>query len=259
MQRSTTFDAVRSLGSLLTVWAHPDDESYLAGGLMAMARRIGSPVTCLTATLGERGGPVDQHAETAWRRREELADALLELGVTDSIALGHADGHCATMSAREPVQALLRLLRERRPDTVVTFGRDGLTGHPDHQAVSMWVSAAVLLDDGPRPRVLHATESVEHAAGFPAIDGIYEPGYPRRRHKDDLAVHLELPDDVVDRKIAALRAHRSQTTGLEQLMGAETYRRWAAVESFVDAPAPLGRPARRPAHTARPILEVATA
>jgi LmbE family N-acetylglucosaminyl deacetylase len=258
MQRTPAFDAVRSLGSLLTVWAHPDDESYLAGGLMAIARRVGSPVTCVTATLGERGGPVDQHAETAWRRREELADALLELGVTDSIALGHADGHCATMSPRGPVQTILRLLRERRPDTIVTFGRDGLTGHPDHQAVSMWVSAAVLLDGGPRPRVLHVTESIEHAAGFPAIDGVYEPGFPQRHPADELAVTLELPDDVLDRKIAALRSHRSQTTGLEQLMGADTYRRWCAVESFVDAPSPLGRPGRR-AITNLPTLEVAAA
>ncbi len=72
--------AVADLGSVMTVWAHPDDESYLAGGLMAAAAALGASVTCVTATLGERGGPLDLQAETAWRRAEELTDALAAPG-----------------------------------------------------------------------------------------------------------------------------------------------------------------------------------
>ena len=54
---------VADLGDIVTVWAHPDDESYLAAGLMAMAVDAGSRVTCVTATAGERGGPADLEAE----------------------------------------------------------------------------------------------------------------------------------------------------------------------------------------------------
>jgi GlcNAc-PI de-N-acetylase len=46
---------VAALGTILGVWAHPDDEAYLSGGLMAMARDLGSRVVCVTATRGELG------------------------------------------------------------------------------------------------------------------------------------------------------------------------------------------------------------
>ena len=46
---------VRTLGTILGVWAHPDDEAYLSAGVMAMATRAGSRVVCVTATRGELG------------------------------------------------------------------------------------------------------------------------------------------------------------------------------------------------------------
>ena len=57
---------VSALGTVLGIWAHPDDEVYLSGGLMAMARDRGQRVVCVTATLGGRAlsttGPVAPHA-----------------------------------------------------------------------------------------------------------------------------------------------------------------------------------------------------
>lgn len=236
--------AVADLGSVLTVWAHPDDESYLAGGLMAAAAALGSSVTCVTATLGERGGPVDQQAETAWRRAEELTEALHALGVTDHVVLGLSDGGCSMADPAPPVRALVDLLETRQPDTVVTFGPDGLTGHPDHQAVSRWVSAAVLLHPGPKPRLLHVTETADQAAAAGGIDGVYAPGLPRTHRPDQLALQLRLTGALLDAKVDALRAHASQTRELEARVGALRYRAWVAEESFVTAPAPL---AHRPA------------
>ena len=51
---------ITDLGTVLGVWAHPDDEAYLSGGLMAMARDAGSRVVCVTATRGELGTPDPQ-------------------------------------------------------------------------------------------------------------------------------------------------------------------------------------------------------
>lgn len=249
--------AVAGLGSVMTVWAHPDDESYLAGGLMAAVAALGSPVTCVTATLGERGGPVDRQAETAWRRAEELTDALGALGVTDHVVLGLADGGCSMADPAPPVRALVDLLETRRPDTVVTFGPDGLTGHPDHQAVSRWVSAAVLLHPGPRPRLLHVTETPDQVARLDGVDGVYAPGLPRTHRREQLALQLRLSGALLDAKVDALRAHASQTSALEARVGAMRYRAWVAEESFVTAPAPL---AHRPAaHAAWLALGVAPA
>src|SRR5918998_1048475 len=52
-----TAGGVAELGTILGIWAHPDDEAYLSGGLMAMARDNGSRVVCVTATRGELGTP----------------------------------------------------------------------------------------------------------------------------------------------------------------------------------------------------------
>src|SRR6185369_15253236 len=79
-----TSDDVAALGTILGVWAHPDDEAYLSGGLMALARDNGQRVVCVTATRGERGTP----DPVAWpperlaeERTRELARCLSILGV----------------------------------------------------------------------------------------------------------------------------------------------------------------------------------
>src|SRR5690242_1671871 len=117
---------VARLGTTLCVWAHPDDESYLGGGLTAALRSAGRRVVVVTATLGEAGlaGPVARPGAPGPpppTRREELAAALRRLGVTEHQQLGFADGACA---ADDPAgaAAVRHLVAAVRPDTVVTFG-----------------------------------------------------------------------------------------------------------------------------------------
>ena len=86
---------VAELGTILGVWAHPDDEAYLSGGLMAMARDAGSRVVCVTATRGELGTPdpvMWPPERLAAERTGELARSLEILGVTEHHWLGYADG-----------------------------------------------------------------------------------------------------------------------------------------------------------------------
>src|SRR3712207_1442910 len=124
---------VADLGTILSVWAHPDDEAYLCGGLMAAAVDAGSRVVCVTATRGELGvtdperWPPDRLAEI---REAELAACLAILGVTEHRWLGFPDGGCAAVDPTIGAEAVAALLREVRPDTVVTFSADGQTGHP---------------------------------------------------------------------------------------------------------------------------------
>jgi LmbE family N-acetylglucosaminyl deacetylase len=231
--------SVADLGDIVTVWAHPDDESYLAAGLMAMAVDVGNRVTCVTATAGERGGPADLEAELSWRRPEELRQALAALGVDDSVLLGHPDGGCAWADRSAAADQLAAILRDRRPDTIVTFGPDGLTGHPDHQAVSWWVDLAVDRLAGERPRVLHAAETAAAMAALDAAPAEARAGLSGIAPEvPELAIELELPADVLDRKVAALRSHRTQTAALEARFGRDLYRRWVATEGFVLARVP---------------------
>jgi LmbE family N-acetylglucosaminyl deacetylase len=231
------------LGTVVGVWAHPDDEAYLAGGLMALARAAGSRVVCVTATSGERGTPDPQRwppDRLAALRAAELARSLAILGVVEHHALGLPDGGCAEVDPAGPVSRIAEILEEVRPDTVLTFGPDGITGHADHRAVSAWTGAA-FARVAPRARLLHAATTAEHVrrwAWLRAQFPVYDDGYPVVAPDDRIAFGLRLDDAAAARKVAALRAQASQTDDLVAALGVATYTEWVREECFVAADDP---------------------
>src|SRR4051812_7443914 len=128
--------------TLMGIWAHPDDEAYLSAGLMAEFTRRGDRVVVVTATLGEHG----TSDPAAWpprrlaaRRHRELRDSLAALGVDELRLLGYEDGDCAR---HDGTAAIAAHIADVEPDLIVTFGPDGMTGHPDHRAISGWATDA---------------------------------------------------------------------------------------------------------------------
>lgn len=240
---ATTVDAasgVTGLGTILGIWAHPDDEAYLSAGLMASARDRGSRVVCVTATRGERGTPDPQNwppDRLAAVRTTELAECLRLLGVTEHRWLDYPDGGCAEVSATEAVGRLCDVLSEVRPDTVVTFGPDGITGHADHRAVGAWATAAFDRAAQAGARLLYAavpeTETDLRTRVLDELQ-VYEPGYPIKTPDRLLAVDLLLDAATAERKVKALAAQATQTEQVIGLLGLETYTAWVARESFVD-------------------------
>jgi LmbE family N-acetylglucosaminyl deacetylase len=231
---------VADLGTILGIWAHPDDEAYLSGGLMAMASDQGSRVVCVTATRGELGTPDPvtwPPDRLAAERTGELARCLEILGVTEHHWLGYADGGCPEVPTEEAVEKLRGLIEEVAPDTVLTFGPDGITGHPDHQAVSAWTAAAFDLAALPRARLLQAAIAERREARWGELNaslGIYLPGYPVLAPAARLAVDLVLDAEITDRKVRALTAQATQTSGLITAMGLDRYTAWVGEESFVE-------------------------
>jgi LmbE family N-acetylglucosaminyl deacetylase len=238
------------LGTILSIWAHPDDETYLAAGIMATARDEGRRVVCASATAGERGtddpdtwpperlGPV---------RRSEAAAAMAVLGVDEHRVLGLPDG--ALAEHHEQGLATMELLvDEVDPDTVVTFGPDGETFHPDHIAVHRWVTAAWQRRDHSF-RLLYATATTEHLGHFGDLYerwGVYMTDQrPSGVPPESLAVHLHLEGAELDRKLAALRAMPSQTSEVMDRTDPATYAALAAEEAFVDAAGSQGFENRR--------------
>jgi LmbE family N-acetylglucosaminyl deacetylase len=232
---------VGRLGTILGIWAHPDDEVYLSGGVMAAARDAGQRVVCVTATRGEHG--TDDPA--AWppdrlavRRERELLASLAVLGVHEHRFLGVEDGRCVSQPSLATVERLTAIIDDVRPDTIVTFGPDGLTGHEDHQVVSRWATAARSLAAADAD-LLYATTTAEHVDRWTWLDhrlGVYlVPGLPLRRTSVELALDLHLDSDLLERKVAALRTQTSQTAALIEQVGGEHFREWVAVESFVAA------------------------
>jgi LmbE family N-acetylglucosaminyl deacetylase len=132
---------------LLAFFAHPDDETFCAAGLFAAATERGVPVTVVSATRGEAGESsipgLDDPASLGEVREQELRDAMRHVGVQDVRFLGYHDSGLgdpetwdplafARLTVEKGIADLLPLVREIRPDVVVTFGPDGMYGHPDH-------------------------------------------------------------------------------------------------------------------------------
>jgi LmbE family N-acetylglucosaminyl deacetylase len=226
------------LGTTLVVWAHPDDETYLSGGTAAALVDQGHRVVAVTATRGDAGGPDTTppgRAATARLRTTELEEALRLLGVTEHVWLGYEDGGCADADPEPAVRRLASLLDDVRPSSVLTFGPDGFTGHPDHRTVSGWVDSA-LGRSAAAPRLLHAVATVQDRVD-PELDsdfGVFELGQPRFLEPDDLALRHVLDGPTLGRKVAALRAQASQTTGLIEAVGLDRFSAWVAVEAYAD-------------------------
>jgi LmbE family N-acetylglucosaminyl deacetylase len=229
------------VGVLLGVWAHPDDEAYMTAGLMSMVRTAGNRVVVATATKGEHGTPdpvTFPPERLALIRERETADSLAALDVREHHWLGHCDGALDRVRHAVGVHQVTRLIEEIRPDTIVTFGPDGMTGHTDHQTISSWVTTA-WNDTGRRCQLWYATVTPEFHEEWGAVNSAvnfwYEGAIPPSDPASKLSFAVHCDDALLERKYAALQAHTSQTSGLITQLGPDRYRRWWSQESFVDA------------------------
>ena len=226
------------LGTILGVWAHPDDEAYLTAGLMARAVRNGSRVVCVTATRGE-GGSMDEEKWPPEKmgevRTAELERSLEILGVTEHHWLGLPDIDMDTGLSEEGYARIRELVEEVAPDTILTFGPDGMTDHAAHKDVSRWATQALREAGKPGSRVLYATVTQEWADDFLPIwepFNVFRPGTPPITAKEDLVIDFPLPDDLNELKVRAINAHVSQVESIVEAVGAETWWRQMGWEAF---------------------------
>jgi len=137
--------------TLMTVHAHPDDETIGTGGTMAKAVRAGHRVVLVTCTRGEMGEIVvkdmdtpDNHRRLGEIRAGELEAAMGVLGVTEWENLGYRDSDMMGREGNndprtfwqadldEAARRLTWLIRRYQPDVVTTYNAFGGYGHPDH-------------------------------------------------------------------------------------------------------------------------------
>jgi LmbE family N-acetylglucosaminyl deacetylase len=195
-------------------------------------------VVCVTATRGELGSPDVRRwplATLADVRTVEMTASLGVLGVREHHWLDYPDGACAHIPETDAVARLAEIMADVAPDTVLTFGPDGMTGHLDHQTVCDWTTKA--FDQAARPgaRLYYATKTAEFDERFarlPTHRQAFGEGPPRTPEREtDLAYRLS--DEIVDLKVDALRAQVSQVTLLYADMGADVYRDWVGDEWFL--------------------------
>jgi LmbE family N-acetylglucosaminyl deacetylase len=134
-------------GGVLAVFAHPDDESLLAGGVLAACAAAGLRVAIVSMTRGERGP-----TETAGGDRPlgeiragELRAAAHALGASAAECLDYPDGELPDVDEERASHALATVLERERPKAVLSFSEEGMYWHPDHLAVSRFLIAAIEL------------------------------------------------------------------------------------------------------------------
>jgi LmbE family N-acetylglucosaminyl deacetylase len=134
---------------LLGVFAHPDDETFCAGGTFARYAKSGAEIMVISATRGQAGQIRDASAATrrtiAAVREAELRLACERLGVAHVQCWDYLDGALAQADFPGLVGHVVKLIREFRPTVVVSFGPDGGYGHPDHITISAAVTEACRL------------------------------------------------------------------------------------------------------------------
>jgi len=229
---------VDELGTILGVWAHPDDETYLTAGLMARAVRAGSRVVCVTATRGE-GGSLDEErwpsATMGEVREQELMRGFAILGVTEHHWLDLPDIDMDTALPEAGAGKVRAILEEVQPDNVLTFGPDGMTDHAAHKSVCRWTTEAFheLAKTG---AMLHyATYPPEWAEEWlPKLEpfNIFRPGTPPVTRRERLSIDYELPPDILDLKLRAIQEHVSQVEGMVQAFGEDIFREAMQGEYF---------------------------
>jgi LmbE family N-acetylglucosaminyl deacetylase len=137
----------------MAVFAHPDDEAFGTGGTLAKYAAEGAEVYLVTATRGEAGQialpELANAANLPKVREQELRSACQIYGIHPPCFLDYVDGQLPVVHQGQAVGKLVRLIRELRPQVLITFGLDGIYGHYDHIAVHRWATIAVELAADP--------------------------------------------------------------------------------------------------------------
>ncbi len=199
---------------LLAIFAHPDDESYRAGGTLALLAREGTQVWVLCATHGEQGILELDPEETGQVRQTEMECACCALGIEKPRFLDYQDGTLPQVDEESAVGKVVRAIRKLRPQALLTWPPSGVSGHPDHVAVSKWTEKAFQLAADP-------AAYPEHKEAPHAVEALYHIVVPRSLAEAMKMPHLiTVPDEEVtltmdvsavwDAKMAAIRCHHSQ-------------------------------------------------
>lgn len=236
----TTPDDLKQLGTIMGVWAHPDDEVMTSCGLLCAAIKNGQQVVCITATKGE-AGVIDpkrwpQH-KLGSIRAKELQAAYKQIGLKDHHYLDLPDGGCAGTPEELVIPRLVSLMNAYEPDTIITFAPDGLTGHPDHQTVSNWAGLANR-HVRKTAAVYHATLTVGQYRAYKDIDRrfnfFFNIDRPTTCREADCDIRFKLDDGLYDCKLRCLDAMPSQYEAvLEEFRG--KLRPCLETEAFVRA------------------------
>lgn len=188
---------------LLAILAHPDDESFAIGGTLAKYANQGVQVILLCATRGEAGIPGMKSEKAGEIRERELRNAAHHLGI-EVYFLDYRDGELAHIQPEKLLETIAVWMDLVQPQVILTFGPDGVSGHPDHVTISQTVTRAYdqFYKQGSL-LYIHPSEATVLGCGVPSLNT--EDGIP--------LVEVDISGYKME-KVRAIQSHASQNPGL---------------------------------------------
>ena len=251
---------------LMAVFAHPDDEAFGTGGTLTKYAAEGCDVYLVTATRGEAGEIAEPGLATSanlpFVREQELRCACQIYDIHPPRFLDYQDGQLAIVNQGQAVGRLVRIIRELKPQVLVTFGPDGIYGHYDHIAVYRWATIAANMAADPDcfpdhdicephqvsklyfrvlPQDQVATMAEEGKPAAVMMDGV--PFYFVGRPAEEITTVIDV-SDYLEAKLSGIRCHATQVGRRNRFADTpdEVMReRWFREESFLLAHSLTGR------------------
>jgi len=197
--------------SFLAVFAHPDDEVFRCGGTLSLLAKSGVRVHILSFTSGQSGScghpPICLQEELGVVRTNELICSCQMLGLEPPIVLNYKDGGLVEVTSDVGVAHIVSHIRKIRPQVLLTWPPDGLSGHPDHIAVSQWAFEAFHqaknegLEELKSLYYLAVPESLAHDLGLKQLHSI-------ANSEVTLTINVQ---NVWNKKMTAISCHKTQT------------------------------------------------
>ncbi len=220
---------------LLCVLAHPDDESLGTGSTLAKYADQGIETYLVCATKGQKGWKLGDYPgpeAVGEHRARELQKAAEALKLKKVCFLDYMDGELDQVDPQEAISKIANHIKQIQPQVVITFGPEGMYGHPDHIAISQFTAAAIVQaanqnNDGLNPHqvlkfyylVWSRAQIERYQSVFGDLKSKVDDNERRFAGWDDwaLTTELETSSYVADVK-EAINCHQSQLRSYQKLL-----------------------------------------
>ena len=183
---------------LLAVFPHPDDESFVAGGLFQLAKELGIDTTLICLTGGTKKNQFK-------KRKRELEKACKVIGIENLVLWDYVEGDLKN-KATSWLARFKKILLLKKPDFLLTFDHSGITGHPDHIVISVEIVKLIKSLKSQKPKILFRVPDKVERKHFKTNQSLVLADDPT--HIVVLSFRQSL------RKIKAIFAHQSQMPSL---------------------------------------------
>ncbi|GGE11111.1 PIG-L domain-containing protein [Marinithermofilum abyssi] len=210
--------------TLLWVFAHPDDESFACGGTIARYAANGWRTVLYCATRGDAGSPGTPPLCTPEQlgdvRADELSRAARVLGLDRVILRDYGDGRLTQYPQNELTRDIRQVIREEKPEVVITFPAEGISGHPDHRVIHQATVKAVQGLSQCVPRLYFVV--------IPGSVGRKSVPFPT---PDDQVTHQIEVSPYREQIMRALQQHRTQHRSIERVFPGVMQGEWKSLRT----------------------------